>query len=748
MVRISAVSSLSAVVIALTAVTVAPVIADTGADGAVEIPLTDTFGVANDIAMAGLEDSQAGEGEQGLPSETGKQGNLVMPESVSPEPATSGPSPSESAAPEIATNQPAATESATSEPDAGEPADTEPLTNELAETYALFTEPIDITDPFAVAAVTWQAGGELAAGVAVEMRSLDGEQWSEWYALETDESADEGGREGTEVFISGQSTGIQVRIAGDTAELPPDLRINISYSSDGSVEVQDQVETTDVLPSAESSDDPAINADAIAAQAGQKTLTNSGIVTGGGTSRAIRTMPRTLDTATRQTVEGTASTVLSQAVGMANIKPRASWGANESIMTWPVSYANFEGVIVHHTAGSNTYTQAQVPSVIQGIYYYHAVTREWGDIGYNVLIDKYGGRWEGRSGTTGSAATKMAVGAHAKPRNTGTMGVSVMGNYVDVVPNAAVLTAIEDVSAWKFAVAGVDPRSTSPLTVPRPSENTINSALTPGSALPRIVGHRDVSSTVCPASIYPKLDEIRPAVASRYDSLNTATYMYYFNNAWSGKADIEFNWGLPTDDAFIGDWDGDGVDTLALRRGNRFAFTNEAKPSSEPVFSLTYGKANDEVLVGDWNADGKDTFAVRRGKEYHFRDDLTGGVAQTVLSYGLTTDKVLVGDWNGDSKDTLAVRRGNAYYMKDTIAGGLADNIVAYGKATDVVYVGSYSASQKADSLAVRRGNLYYVSYTVHGGEADKKLAYGRTGDTTLIGDWNGDGTDTLGVRR
>ena len=65
-----------------------------------------------------------------------------------------------------------------------------------------------------------------------------------------------------------------------------------------------------------------------------------------------------------------------------------------------------------------------------------------------------------------------------------------------------------------------------------------------------------------------------------------------------------------------------------------------------------------------------------------------------------------------------------------------------------VVYVGSYSASQKADSLAVRRGNLYYVSYTVHGGEADKTLAYGRTGDTTLIGDWNGDGTDTLGVRR
>jgi hypothetical protein len=34
------------------------------------------------------------------------------------------------------------------------------------------------------------------------------------------------------------------------------------------------------------------------------------------------------------------------------------------------------------------------------------------------------------------------------------------------------------------------------------------------------------------------------------------------------------------------------------------------------------------------------------------------------------------------------------------------------------------------------------------GGNADIELTYGRAGDTVLVGDWDGDGSDTLGVRR
>ena len=65
---------------------------------------------------------------------------------------------------------------------------------------------------------------------------------------------------------------------------------------------------------------------------------------------------------------------------------------------------------------------------MRSIYRYHAVSRGWGDIGYNVLVDKFGRLWEGRYG--GLAST--VIGAHAGGFNTYTFGVSMLGNY-DVV---------------------------------------------------------------------------------------------------------------------------------------------------------------------------------------------------------------------------------------------------------------------------------------------------------------------------
>ena len=73
--------------------------------------------------------------------------------------------------------------------------------------------------------------------------------------------------------------------------------------------------------------------------------------------------------------------------------------------------------------GHNDYTSADVPAMLRSIYRYHAVSRGWGDIGYNVLADKFGRLWEGRFG--GMAST--VVGAHAGGFNSTTFGVSMLG---------------------------------------------------------------------------------------------------------------------------------------------------------------------------------------------------------------------------------------------------------------------------------------------------------------------------------
>jgi hypothetical protein len=51
-------------------------------------------------------------------------------------------------------------------------------------------------------------------------------------------------------------------------------------------------------------------------------------------------------------------------------------------------------------------------------------TRGWGDIGYNVIVDKFGRIFEGRYGGLSSTV----IGAHAGGFNTGTFGVSMLGN--------------------------------------------------------------------------------------------------------------------------------------------------------------------------------------------------------------------------------------------------------------------------------------------------------------------------------
>ncbi|MCF2705944.1 N-acetylmuramoyl-L-alanine amidase [Arcanobacterium haemolyticum] len=411
-------------------------------------------------------------------------------------------------------------ETTTTNPDSAIAAD-------VSDEYSLLSAPINIDTPFAVAAVTWKPGDDLPDGSVIQMRTLDGDEWSEWYALESDsaDGKDTGeGRAGTEYLVSGNSTGIQVRLNHGNGSLPSEMAITIEYGGEQQATTVEHTELADVLPDAASLTDDVANPAAIAAEnLTQSAASFTGTPITLASAHRASTVPMTLD-----------ATGKARAAALANIQPRSAWGADNRILEWtPVDYAKFEGVVVHHTAGSNTYTQAQVPGVIQSIYRYHAVTREWGDIGYNVLIDKYGGRWEGRYGTLASSDDKMAVGAHAAGRNTGTMGISVMGDFTSIEPSWTILNAIEDVTAWKFAVSGIDPNSTSPLRVPLPTERRINSNLTPGSPLPRIVGHRDVGSTACPARIYNYLDTIRSEVTRRYAALKNGEAVSAFPEGWN-----------------------------------------------------------------------------------------------------------------------------------------------------------------------------------------------------------------------
>ncbi|WP_413452957.1 CAP domain-containing protein [Georgenia phoenicis] len=214
----------------------------------------------------------------------------------------------------------------------------------------------------------------------------------------------------------------------------------------------------------------------------------------------------------------------------------------------------------------------------------------------------------------------------------------------------------------------------------------------------------------------------------------------------TGPANHIFQYGYPNERFYVGDWNGDGVDTLAYRVGATF-FIRDSNSSGSPTRVVTYGRPGDRVYVGDWDGDGVDTFAVRRGKTYHVKNSISSGNADKVIAYGREGDDVLVGDWDGNGTDTFAVRRGRTYHVKNSMAGGNADKVAAYGREADDVYVGDWNGDG-TDSFTVRRGKTYYIANAIRGGNADQVVAYGRDADTTLVGDWNGDGRDSLGIRR
>jgi len=182
-----------------------------------------------------------------------------------------------------------------------------------------------------------------------------------------------------------------------------------------------------------------------------------------------------------------------------SVVSRTNWGCpdEQGSPNWPPEYVPVTHVIVHHTVSDTS---------VYAIWYYHAITRDWGDIGYNYLVDTNGILYEGRAGGDD------VIGGHAYPCNPGSLGVSFIGNYCSNPVPQVMLDNMAELLAWKADQRGIDPHGWGWL---RPS----NYPDYPERWLPRIMGHRDVAQTACPGDVlYAHLPMLRDEVASLLDT--------------------------------------------------------------------------------------------------------------------------------------------------------------------------------------------------------------------------------------
>lgn len=190
-------------------------------------------------------------------------------------------------------------------------------------------------------------------------------------------------------------------------------------------------------------------------------------------------------------------------------------------LTWPLQYASkLEKFSIHHTdseirdINGDTITDTRdYQAIVRAIYYYHTVSRGWGDIGYNYLIDPLGNIYEGRAGGD------KVIGAHTLCFNHGVLGIAVIGNYqTEEVPEPA-MQALIWLIGTKGKQYGIDPQGASDFR---------------GKNLPNVFGHRDVRATTCPGdAFYNELSRVRDraALAMRSFSESGLTASDYDYNA-------------------------------------------------------------------------------------------------------------------------------------------------------------------------------------------------------------------------
>lgn len=185
------------------------------------------------------------------------------------------------------------------------------------------------------------------------------------------------------------------------------------------------------------------------------------------------------------------------------IVAREAWGANSCKPRITPAYGEVLGTVVHHTESTNTYSRAQAPSVVLGICRYHRNSKGWNDIGYNMLIDRFGTIYEGRAG----GVERAVIGAHAQGYNSQTAGIAMLGGFMATDPPVAAMTSLKQALEWKLSLAGLTRNERVALISAGGSMNKYAWGKTVFTR--PVAGHRDLDSTDCPGNVlYSRLPEL------------------------------------------------------------------------------------------------------------------------------------------------------------------------------------------------------------------------------------------------
>lgn len=120
--------------------------------------------------------------------------------------------------------------------------------------------------------------------------------------------------------------------------------------------------------------------------------------------------------------------------------------------------------------------------------------------------------------------------------------------------------------------------------------------------------------------------------------------------------DHVFRYGEQPDTPLAGDWNGDGIDSVAVFRAGQWTLNarGDGRLTANDE-TVSFGQAGDVPIAGDWNGDGTTNLGVVRGDVWIIDSDgdrrITGNDLQITIPKPHPEAVPIVGDWDGDGTD-------------------------------------------------------------------------------------------------
>ncbi len=208
---------------------------------------------------------------------------------------------------------------------------------------------------------------------------------------------------------------------------------------------------------------------------------------------------------------------------------------------------------------------------------------------------------------------------------------------------------------------------------------------------------------------------------------------------------VSFYFGNPGDYPFMGDWDGDGIETPGLyRQSDGYVYLRNSNTQGAANIKFFFGNPGDVPIAGDFNGDGFDTVSIYRppNQMFYIINKLgsnDGGLGAADFSYvfGNPGDKPFVGDFDGDGVETVGLHRESTglVYFRNTHTQGSADAQFIYGDPGDRFVAGDWNGDGMFSPALYRPSNTtFYFRYTNTQGNADEQSTWGESGWLPVAG--------------